>query len=71
MTSPDVLPSSTRLFSIPEVAELLSCSSMHVYRLLEAGEFAAVDIATPGSKQSKTRIRESDLAAYLTRAALH
>lgn len=62
---------ATNLFSVVQVAERLSCSHQHVYRLIEAGELTAIDIATPGSTQSKTRIRESDLSDYLTRATLY
>jgi excisionase family DNA binding protein len=63
-------PPLSRLYSVAQVAELMHCSKFHVYRLIAAGEFPALDIATPGAGMSKTRIRESDLLAYLDRAAL-
>jgi len=60
--------SELRLYSIPETAELLGgCSEVHVYRLIAAGVLRPVDIATPGSRRSKTRIRSDDLADYIER----
>ena len=53
-----------------QAAGLLGCSKPHVYRLIKAGEFPMLDIATPGAGVSKTRIRESDLREYLARPAL-
>jgi excisionase family DNA binding protein len=61
----------TPVLSVVEAAEFLSCSRWHVYRLIEAGELTAIDISTPGSATSKTRIRQSDLSDYLARATLH
>lgn len=60
----------TRLLSVAEAAVVLSCSRDHVYRLIAAGEFPVIDIATPGAGISKTRIRESELHAYIARATL-
>ena len=55
-----------RLYTIPETAGLLgNVSKMHVYRLIAAGALRAVDIAVPGSRKSKTRIRGDDLAAFI------
>jgi excisionase family DNA binding protein len=55
-----------RLYTIPETASLLGhVSKMHVYRLIAAGALRAVDIAVPGSRKSKTRIRRDDLASYI------
>lgn len=57
-----------KLHSIPETAALLGgCSTMHVYRLIAAGELKAVDIATPGAGRPKTRIRSDHLADYIER----
>jgi excisionase family DNA binding protein len=56
-----------KLHPVTETAKILDCSDMHVYRLIAAGELAAVDIATPGARRSKTRIRSDDLAAYIER----
>lgn len=53
------------LLAIPEAARRLDCSGKHVYRLIEAGVLRAVDIGTPGSGRSKTRVRSDDLAAYI------
>jgi excisionase family DNA binding protein len=55
------------LLTIPGTAEKLECSEMHIYRLIAAGELRAVDIATPGSGRSKTRVRSDDLADYIER----
>ncbi len=57
-----------KLYSIPEAAQRLGdCSEMHVYRQIAAGELRAVDISTPGSRRTKTRIRSDDLADYIER----
>lgn len=42
-------------------------SEIHVYRQIAAGELRAVDIASPGAKRSKTRVRSDDLADYIER----
>ena len=59
-----------QLISIKDVAAALRCSPMHVYRLVEAGELEAIDIATPGSSTSRLRVRPTILKAYLERATL-
>jgi len=43
------------------------CSDQHVYRLIAAGELRTVDIATPGARRPKIRIRSDDLADYIDR----
>lgn len=53
------------LLTIPQAKDRLGCSEMHVYRLIASGDLRAVDIARSGSKRSKTRVREDDLAAYI------
>jgi excisionase family DNA binding protein len=65
--APDTESGQLELFTIPGTAEYLGCSEMHVYRLIEAGELRIVDIAVPGSRRSKTRIRAEDLADFLDR----
>jgi len=55
----------TRLLTIDETAERLSCSKPHVYRLISASALRAVDISSPDSKRSKTRVRLDDLQAYI------
>jgi len=54
-----------QLLTINEAAGRLRCSDDHVYRLIAAGTLRPADIALPGSRRSKTRIREDDLAAYI------
>jgi excisionase family DNA binding protein len=67
-TRPDRGRESVTLHSVAEAAaEILDCSEMHVYRLIEAGELSPVDIATPGAGRSKTRLRSDDLADYTDR----
>ena len=56
---------SAQLFSVPEAAERLGCSEMHIYRLVSTGELRAVDISLKGAGKSKTRIRADDLEAYI------
>jgi excisionase family DNA binding protein len=46
-------------------AARLGCSDMHVYRLIAAGELDAVDIAQPGARRSKTRVRSDDVDSYI------
>lgn len=53
------------LLTVPEAAERLSSGLSHVYRLITVGELAAVDIAQPGAKKSKTRVRSDELDRYI------
>lgn len=53
------------LLTLPETAEALGCSRMHVYRLIRSGALASVNIALPDAKRSKTRVPASELARYL------
>jgi excisionase family DNA binding protein len=55
------------LLTPKQAGDQLGASDMHIYRLIESGELAAVDIAQPGSRKSKTRIRSDDLDAYIDR----
>jgi excisionase family DNA binding protein len=55
------------LLTISGAAALLGCSDNHIYRLIESGELPAVDIAQPGSRRSKTRVRDDDVQAYISR----
>ena len=58
---------TVELLTIEEAATRQKCSEMHVYRQLARGDLRAVDIASPGARRSKTRIRSDDLAAYIER----
>lgn len=60
-------PRNVRLYSVTQAAEILDCSTMHVYRQIAAGELLAVDIGSAGSGRAKTRIRSDDLADYIER----
>jgi excisionase family DNA binding protein len=53
------------LLTIAEAGAALGCSPMHVYRLIAAGELSAVDIAQPGARRSKTRVRSDEVSAYI------
>ena len=55
----------TRLLTVVEVAERLSCSRPHVYRLINTGALRSVDISTPESRQTKSRVRSDDLQNYI------
>ena len=56
-----------QLLSVTEVAEALRCSRGHVYDLISAGHFTAVDI---GAKtKAKTRISTADLEAFIAKRA--
>ena len=54
-----------KLLTLPETAEVLGCSRMHIYRLISSGALATVDIALPEAKRSKTRIEATELERYL------
>jgi excisionase family DNA binding protein len=53
------------LFTPREAAQMLSCSVNGVYRLIAQHELKTVDIAPAGSARSKTRIRRTDLEAFI------
>ena len=48
-----------------QAAGMLDCSPNGVYRLIAGGELQAVNIAPAGSQRPKTRIRRSDLKAFI------
>jgi len=58
---------TTRLLSVPAVAALLDCSRTHVYGLIAAGHLRPVDIAAKPRTRPKTRIRATDVDAYIER----
>jgi excisionase family DNA binding protein len=53
------------LLTIAGAAARLGCSDNHVYRLIAIGDLAAVDIAQPGARRSKTRVRSGEVNAYI------
>ena len=53
------------LLTVPEAAERLSSGPSHVYRLIAVGELAAVDIAQPGARKTKTRVRSDEIDRYI------
>jgi excisionase family DNA binding protein len=53
-----------RLLTVGEVAALMRVSNMTVYRLIKAGQLAAIRVG------KNYRIRESDVSAYLTQRAV-
>lgn len=56
------------VLTISEVAKQLSCSTRHIYRLIDAGDLAAVDIAPSGSVRKRVRIKQSEVNDYLERS---
>jgi len=60
---PSLAPSSTRTLSVSEVCERLSCGPTFVRALIAAKKLKAVRLGR------SVRVRESDLAEYLTRVA--
>lgn len=56
---------STQLLTVHEAAERLRCSDMTVYRLIADGSLRAVDMRPAGSRRSKTRVRDDDLAEFI------
>lgn len=65
----DVVPKRTpyvgdRLLTVTEVAALMRVSNMTVYRLIKAGQLAAIRVG------KNYRIRESDVDRYLSDRAV-
>jgi excisionase family DNA binding protein len=54
-------PSRARFLTAAEVADLLRVSTMTVYRLIKAGDLAAVRVG------KSYRVREDDVDRYLAR----
>lgn len=54
-----------RLVRVTEAAKVLDCSPDHVYDLIARGQIESIDIG--GAGRSLTRIRLSELDAYLER----
>lgn len=57
--------SDARLLTPAQVGELWGCSAMTIRRWIASGRLPAVDIATPGAKKTRLRIRETDAIALL------
>lgn len=56
---------SAKLLTIPETAEELGISPNTVYKMIRCGDLRAVDMAVPGAKAPKTRVRQEDLEAFI------
>lgn len=57
-----------KLLDMPQVAAVLGCSRVHAWDLAVKGELGPiVDIAKAGSKQTKSRVTEDGVAAYIER----
>jgi excisionase family DNA binding protein len=56
---------STKLLTIPETADELGISPNTVYKMIACGDLRAVDMAVPGAKKPKTRVRHEDLEAFI------
>lgn len=61
-----VASASTRLMSVTAAAEQLDCSRGHVYDLIAAGHFKAVEIKAAGTR-SKTRVLAAEVEAFIER----
>jgi excisionase family DNA binding protein len=69
---PPAASPSVTLYTPAEAGERVRASESHIYRLIAEGALRAVDIAQPGSRKPKTRVRSDDLDTYIeksTRAA--
>lgn len=53
------------LYTPAEAGERIRASESHIYRLIADGALRAVDIAQPGSRKPKTRVRSDDLDQYI------
>jgi excisionase family DNA binding protein len=56
---------SVTLYTPAEAGDRIRASESHVYRLIADGRLRVVDIAQPGSRKPKTRVRSDDLEAYI------
>jgi len=54
-----------QLLTINEAAGRLRCSRAHVYRLIAARVLPVTDIAGPGARKPKTRVRADGLRRYI------
>lgn len=64
------LESAAGLLTVPQAAELMSCSNSHIYNLINAHELATVDISVPKSTKLKRRIRVADLMDFIERSSV-
>ena len=55
----------SRLLKVTEVAELWGVDKQTVYRAIWAQELACVDLARPGAKKARLRVRESAAEQYI------
>lgn len=55
--------SRVRLLTPAQVGELWGCSEMTIRRWIASGRLKVVDIAPPGTRKPRLRIREVDLDA--------
>lgn len=55
-----------QLLTVPEVAAGMRVDKQTVYRLIWAGELAWVNIARPGAKRARIRVRQSAVERYTT-----
>lgn len=54
-----------RLLTPAQVGELWECSEMTVRRWIASGQLQVVDIAPPGTKKPRLRVREADYKALV------
>lgn len=59
--------SAEPMLRVSEVAELMRVSDRHVYRLIELGKLAAVDVSATGRQRPKLRVPEHALTTFAQR----
>lgn len=57
--------SAPRLHDITTTAEILGVSRDTVYRLIATGDLESCDVAPTGSRQSKTRVSDDAIRAFI------
>ncbi|WP_431976133.1 helix-turn-helix domain-containing protein [Micromonospora haikouensis] len=56
---------SIRLLKVTEVAALWGVDKQTVYRAIWSGDLPYVDLAKPGARKARLRVRESAAEAYV------
>ncbi|MCT2281796.1 helix-turn-helix domain-containing protein [Micromonospora chalcea] len=56
---------ASQLLTVVEVAALWGVDKQTVYRAIWAGELPFIDLAKPGAKKARIRVRESAAEQYI------
>jgi excisionase family DNA binding protein len=54
-----------KLLTVPQAASELGIAPNTLFKMIAAGELRVVDMASPGSKRPKSRVRADDLQAFI------